>query len=287
MRYAISLILLGLLIAGCVQPPQGIGNNTTNGTVTPPANNTTAVPPGYEVADYCQKDSDCVRKNSCCDCGLGEFVNKYNQQPECPPNEPRCACAIRLSHGECNASKCVAVAGVATEPPPQEAGLSFNYSQGECGSEVAPERTDTENGITFIGAVGGGSVCRIAVAELIQADGHYALNISTRAIPGVAACIKCMGAIPFVANISGYNGQVDVYYDGRKVFPTDSSGFCGTSTNGACSQDSDCITGGCSSQVCQAASEPAAITDCMYRECYNAQAYGVSCGCSSGKCRWQ
>lgn len=281
----IFALVLGLLAAGCIQtPPGGQGNNTTN--ITPPANNTTSVPPGYEVADYCQKDSDCVRKNSCCDCGLGQYVNNYNQQPECPPNEPRCMCAIALSHGECNASRCVAVAGDATGTP-QEANLSFNYSQGECGSEVAPVRTDTENGIMLSGAVGGGSVCRTAGAQLIRVDDYYVLNISTRAIPGVAACIMCTGAIPWEANISGYSGKVDVYYDGRKVFPADSSGFCGTSTDGACSQDSDCIAGGCSGQVCQSAAEPPVITTCEYRTCYDASAFGVSCGCSSGKCRWQ
>jgi len=285
MKTLAYLAILVLAIAGCIQTPPPASNNTTN--ITPPANNTTAVPPGYEVKDYCQKDSDCVRLNSCCDCGLGVYVNTYNQKPECPPGEPRCACAMRLSHGECNASRCVAVAGDATEPPPQEAGLSFNYSQGECGGEVAPVRVEAGSGIAFSGAVGAGSVCRTAAAELVRVDNHYALNISTRAIPGVAACIKCIGAIPWEANITGYNGLVEVYYDGRKVFPAASTGFCGASTGGSCSKDSDCISGGCSGQVCQAAAEPPVITTCEYRECYNAQAYGLSCGCVSGGCAWR
>ena len=274
MKTLAYLAIFVLAIAGCVQTPP------------PPANNTTTVPPGYEVKDYCQKDGDCVRLNSCCDCGLGVYVNTYNQKPECAPGEPVCKCAIALSHGECQSGRCVAVAGDATEPPPQEAGLSFNYSQGECGSEIAPVRVETEDGIALSGAVGEGSVCRMAEAELVRVDAHYALNISTRAIPGVAACIKCIGAIPWQANITGYNGLVDVYYDGRKVFPV-SSGFCGTSTSGTCSKDSDCMTGGCSGQVCQGAAEPPVITTCEYRECYSAQAYGLSCGCVSGGCAWR
>jgi len=185
------VLVLGLLGVGCVQtPPGGQGNNTTNIT---PGNNTTVVPPGYEVKDYCEKDSDCVRLNKCCDCGLGEYVNIYNQQPECPPGEPRCMCPIALSHGECNESRCVAVAG---------------YGNG-----------------TVLG------------------DG---------------------------------NGAV-----------TPPSGFCGRSTNGTCSRDSDCMTGGCSGQVCQSAAEPPVITTCEYRTCYDASAFRVTCGCEGGKCAWR
>jgi eight-cysteine-cluster-containing protein len=284
MKTLAFLAILLLAAAGCIQTPPTASNNTTN--ITPPANNTTAVPPGYEVKDYCQKDADCVRLNKCCDCGLGEYVNTYNQKPECPPGEPRCMCPIALSKGICQSNRCVAAAENATVAPPDEAGLSFHSGQGECGAEIAPARTGTEGGIALSGAVGGGSVCRTAAAELARVDGYYVLNISTRAIPGVAACIMCLGAIPWEANITGFRGRVEVYYDGRKVFPA-SSGFCGTSTNGTCSTDADCVSGGCSGQVCQSASEPPVITTCEYTECYDAQRYGVGCGCHDGKCRWQ
>jgi len=284
MKTLAYLAILVLAIAGCVQTPPPASNNTTN--ITPPANNTTAVPPGYEVKDYCQKDGDCVRLNSCCDCGLGVYVNTYNQKPECPPGEPVCKCAIAPSKGVCESARCVAVADNPSVTPPEVA-MSFHYGQGECGPEVAPVRVETEDGIMLSGAVGEGSVCRTAIAEFTRVDDYYVLNISTRAIPGVAACIMCIGAIPWEANITGYDGLVEVYYNGRKVLPASAAGFCGTSTNYACSNDSDCITGGCSGQVCQAAAEPPVITTCEYRECYSAQAYGVGCGCHSGKCRWQ
>ena len=63
-------------------------------------------------------------------------------------------------------------------------------------------------------------------------------------------------------------------------------GFCGTSTEAECSTDSDCETGGCSGQVCQGASEEEAITTCEWRECYDAEEFGASCGCVEGKCQW-
>jgi len=67
---------------------------------------------------------------------------------------------------------------------------------------------------------------------------------------------------------------------------TISEDFCGTSTKGPCSTDEDCITGGCSSQVCQSSSEEPAITTCDWRDCYNARAYGLGCRCIQGKCMW-
>ncbi len=80
-------VLLGLvLLAGCLK----------------------SYPPGYEIADYCQQDSDCVRLNKCCDCGMGTYVNTYHQQKlDCPG--PRCMCAIMNTRGACQDNRCVAV----------------------------------------------------------------------------------------------------------------------------------------------------------------------------------
>ncbi|MFH1222457.1 MAG: eight-cysteine-cluster domain-containing protein [Candidatus Micrarchaeota archaeon] len=69
--------------------------------------------------------------------------------------------------------------------------------------------------------------------------------------------------------------------------PSIEQSFCGTSTNGGCSSNSDCMKGGCSGQVCQSKNEEPVITTCEYTECYNADTYGVSCGCVGGKCQWQ
>jgi len=62
--------------------------------------------------------------------------------------------------------------------------------------------------------------------------------------------------------------------------------FCGWSTNGACSSDSECVTGGCSGQVCQSTSEEPVATTCEWRNCYDASKYGLSCGCVVGECKW-
>ncbi len=284
MKTLAYLAILVLAIAGCIQTPPPASNNTTN--ITPPANNSTAVPPGYEVKDYCQKDGDCVRLNSCCDCGLGVYVNTYNQKPECPPGEPVCKCAIAPSKGVCQSSRCVAVADNPSVTPPEEVTMSFHYSQGECGSEIAPVRVETEDGIALSGAVGEGSVCRTAMAEFTRVDDYYVLNISTRAIPGVAACIMCMGAIPWQANITGY--------DGRLRFIT-TEGRCSQHSGrllrhvheGRVLQDSDCIS--------RWMLGPGLPVRCRARRDYDVRVQGVlQCAgirgelrLLSGKCRWR
>jgi len=63
-------------------------------------------------------------------------------------------------------------------------------------------------------------------------------------------------------------------------------GFCGTSTLGECKKDSDCITGGCSSQVCQSKDEESINTDCEHRDCYDAELFGLECGCVEDSCQW-
>jgi len=75
-----------------------------------------------------------------------------------------------------------------------------------------------------------------------------------------------------------------------KLYPasSDLGGFCGFSTKGSCSSDSDCSIGGCSRSVCMATSEldEGFITTCEFKECYIAQDYEVSCGCVNNKCQW-
>jgi eight-cysteine-cluster-containing protein len=131
--------------------------------------------------DYCEVDSDCVRQNSCCDCGLGKYVNKrFQVYPKC--DGPRCQCVERESVGRCFDNKCTAFDLPVIEPPIE--------------------------------------------------------------------------------------------------------GFCGTSTLGACSTDSDCVVGGCSGQVCQSKNEEQLATTCEFRDCYNADTYGLSCKCGNNKCEW-
>jgi len=56
---------------------------------------------------YCDVDSDCVRQNSCCDCGLGKYVNKkYQVIFDC---YVVCKCATQESTGKCINNQCTAV----------------------------------------------------------------------------------------------------------------------------------------------------------------------------------
>jgi eight-cysteine-cluster-containing protein len=64
------------------------------------------------------------------------------------------------------------------------------------------------------------------------------------------------------------------------------TGFCGTSTNGHCETDDDCKRAGCSGQVCQSTSEESIVTTCEYKECYDADAYDMNCGCVNNACQW-
>jgi eight-cysteine-cluster-containing protein len=67
---------------------------------------------------------------------------------------------------------------------------------------------------------------------------------------------------------------------------TDLGGFCGTSSLASCTVEADCVAGGCSGQLCYGKSEPPKATTCEWTECYDAQKYGVSCGCVAQKCAW-
>ncbi len=52
-----------------------------------------------------------------------------------------------------------------------------------------------------------------------------------------------------------------------------------------CRTDSDCVTSGCSGQLCQSKSSPSGITTCEYRDeyaCYKPE----GCLCQAGKCAW-
>ena len=62
--------------------------------------------------------------------------------------------------------------------------------------------------------------------------------------------------------------------------------FCGTSTNGSCVSDSDCIAGGCSGQLCQSKNDELLGTTCEWKECYREEDYGLECGCVNKKCQW-
>lgn len=69
-------------------------------------------------------------------------------------------------------------------------------------------------------------------------------------------------------------------------FPEPKEDFCGQSTYGKCLTDLDCAKGGCSGEVCQSQDEESIITPCVFRECYNAEIYGMQCKCVNEQCQW-
>lgn len=64
------------------------------------------------------------------------------------------------------------------------------------------------------------------------------------------------------------------------------SGFCGLSSFDPCLDDSECVIGGCSGQICQSKNTEPVFTTCEYRDCYNAQQYEIICKCYQQTCRW-
>lgn len=62
--------------------------------------------------------------------------------------------------------------------------------------------------------------------------------------------------------------------------------FCGTSTFGNCVTDADCVTGGCSGEICQSKDEEPIIITCEYKDCYNTEKYELKCKCLTQQCQW-
>jgi eight-cysteine-cluster-containing protein len=106
-------------------------------------------------------------------------------------------------------------------------------------------------------------------------NAHYIFNISTDQMLNVPAMdVKLI--------IS--NGIVSSAKVSRVT--TAQEGFCGYSTNGPCSSNGDCVSDGCSGQICRSTSEKSIISTCEWKDCYSAEKYGLSCKCLSGQCIW-
>ncbi len=139
-------------------------------------------------------------------------------------------------------------------------------------TDTCPEDCEP-NGVPYCGAIG------------TRSEGWYDNN-------GLIKYENCAGCVAECKNIGTRSEGWYSSCDGSLIRWEQCAGqqsqedFCGWSTNGACSSDSDCMRGGCSGQVCQSKSEEPVITTCEYRDCYNAGADSLSCGCIEGKCVW-
>ena len=65
-----------------------------------------------------------------------------------------------------------------------------------------------------------------------------------------------------------------------------SSDFCGTSSFAACEESTDCVSDGCSGQICRSSQEEGWETTCEWEECYDESLYGISCSCVDNTCQW-
>ena len=75
--------------------------------------------------------------------------------------------------------------------------------------------------------------------------------------------------------------------DGACELDISGQSFCGTSTLGQCENDGDCVTDGCSGQICRSTAEsPSGATTCEWLDCYNDEAFGVECLCVNNLCKW-
>lgn len=73
--------------------------------------------------------------------------------------------------------------------------------------------------------------------------------------------------------------------NGKEQILLPKTGFCGSSTYAFCESDSDCKRTGCSGQIC-AGKDESMITACEWRDCYNAEAFGLTCRCVANACQW-
>jgi hypothetical protein len=62
--------------------------------------------PEIRDPDFCTEDAQCVRQPSCCDCGVGTWVNQ-EYQSETPDCTQVCKCATVRATGVCRDNRCV------------------------------------------------------------------------------------------------------------------------------------------------------------------------------------
>jgi len=112
--------------------------------------------------------------------------------------------------------------------------------------------------------------------------------------PASVNCIKQGNKLEIRTDKQGNQYGICIFPDGKEceewAFFRGECGqiaqFCGSSTKGKCTTNTDCITGGCSGQVCQSSSEESIVSTCEYQDCYDAQKFGLACQCSNQQCQW-
>ena len=103
-------------------------------------------------------------------------------------------------------------------------------------------------------------------------------------IAAMAVAVAAFAFIPLSLSASSASEQKPDETSVAQKAPAEK--FCGWSSLGACSSDTDCITSGCSSEVCQSVNESVYNTICQSGDCYDAELYNLRCACKSNACQW-
>ncbi|MFW6231158.1 MAG: hypothetical protein ACOC32_04005 [Nanoarchaeota archaeon] len=106
---------------------------------------------------YCESNADCVREPSCCDCGLGRYINSEYLQPKTCDEE--CDCVSEESVGLCLNNTCEAVA----------------KAEGTCGDHLVGETFD-QDGETCTCELGGNTVCGTEEDRLSKEEANQQLD---------------------------------------------------------------------------------------------------------------
>ena len=89
-----------------------------------------------------------------------------------------------------------------------------------------------------------------------------------------------------IFNVSEEAGVEFLDKDGNSYILSPYLKFCGWSDYGKCNSNKDCVTDGCSAQVCRSKFGEPVITSCEWLDCYDAERFNVTCKCIDGKCQW-
>jgi eight-cysteine-cluster-containing protein len=219
----------------------------------------------------CKEDADCtcginvITKE--CDYGIAECINDFQQWPDF----------------------CTGIAG----------NLEIVCKDNQCVQVVKPTGCTTDADCTYgaewcergicVPCDKRGQTCTILCVLVEPRNGCQPCECQTSYTPCTSSDQCSLGQIcdksECVSCCPGSTGACVSACCGKCV--SELGGFCGWSSNGPCAADADCVTGGCSGQVCQSISEEPVITTCEWSECYSAKAYGVSCGCVNATCQWK
>jgi eight-cysteine-cluster-containing protein len=95
--------------------------------------------------------------------------------------------------------------------------------------------------------------------------------------------IKCNGVCPCSTTTTTKQSLITPNTGASKLKDNTVNGFCGVQTESTCLQDSDCMVGGCSGEICQAKNDNI-NAPCLFTDCYQ-KPDNVYCGCDNSQCK--